>query len=425
MLKKYHTFLCVRLMRARVINYLVTLAVAGSVFVLIVVLSVMWGFDRDLRTRIRGTLADVSIESVGLDRVQDYDTVISWIKEDAQLGPLVKECSPYAQCFVFLSWSDSGTTYTLYAMARGIDFDREKNVSDLASYLQGGKSPDFNLDGGEPPYPGLLIGQQLAKDIDLRPDGELQKGARIQLTPPMSRGVFLSSPTFTLVGEFKSGYLEYDSRFVYIPLKEAQRLAGYDYDEASGISIALKDYNQADRAKELLEQKLKGIYPVRTWAEQRKPLLEAVHLERVVMAVILGSLVLLAALFVCAVMLMAVKEKTRDIGILKALGGTVGGIMRIFLVNGLVIGVTGAAVGAAGGLLFVKYINSIARFAEQYLGLQVFPRDIYYLDKIPTFVDATGVCLIVFSAIAASLLAAVVPSLIAARLNPVEALRYE
>jgi lipoprotein-releasing system permease protein len=426
-LKKYHTFLCIRLMRVRMINYLVILAVAGSVFVLIVVLSVLWGFDRDLRSRIRGTLAAVSIEARGNDRVQDYDTVIDWIEEDKGLAEHVTACAPYVQTFGFLeSRPRESQVYTVSAIIRGIDMERERRVGDIESYLQDGKRPDFLLDGAKPPHPGIIIGRELAGNIELLDNDQLLTGTEIQLNPPLSTG-FINRPTFTLVGTFKTGYLEYDSRFVYIPIREAQQLAGYDFTEATGISVALKDHNTADKVKEALVGKLTPksggppIYSVKTWAEQRGTLLAAIHFERVMMTIILGSLVALSGLFVCAVMLMAVKEKTRDIGIVKAIGGTVTGIMEIFLINGLVIGTVGAALGGVAGLLVVRHINAVAKF----LGLRVFPPEIYYLDKIPTYLDFVGVAMILCSAVAVSLLAAMVPSLIAARLSPMEALRYE
>ena len=139
------------------------------------------------------------------------------------------------------------------------------------------------------------------------------------------------------------------------------------------------------------------------------------------MAIILACVFALAGLFIGTVMLMAVKEKTRDIGIVKAVGGTVTGIMEIFLINGFVIGTFGASVGAVAGWLVVRRINTVAGA----LGLQVFPPEIFYLDKIPTHLDFVGVAMILCSTVAVGLLAAMVPSLMAARLSPMEALRYE
>ena len=426
-LHKYHTFLCIRLMRVRIINYLVTLAVAGSVFVLIVVLSVLWGFDRDLRDRIRGTLAPVSVEAEGNDRVQGYETLITWIKQ--QFPHEVTEVAPYVQCFVFLK----SPMYTTQALVRGVDMEREQKVGDIASYMRDRKTPDFNMPDGQPPRrPGILMGHELVNTIKLRNEGSKQvlTGTEIELDPPLAPPS-IEPYTFIVVGEFKTGYLEYDSRFVYVPLKQGQKLAGLGPEEVSGLSIGLTDYRYADTVKDALRQKLtragytEPIYSVKTWAEQRPTLLAAIHLERVVMAVILGSLIVLAGLFVCAVMLMAVKEKTRDIGIVKSVGGTVSGIMEIFLINGFIIGVIGAAVGGTGGLLFVKYINQIATGIERTTGITILPKDIYYLDSIPTHIDPVGVGMILCATVAVALLAAMVPSLIAARLNPVESLRYE
>lgn len=421
-LKKYHTFLCIRLMRVRLTNYVLAFAVFACVFGSIVILSVLWGFDRDLRSRIRGTLAAVSIQARGTDRVQDYDSLIDWIEEDDEISELVSGCSPYVQTFVFLR----SPWYEAQAIVRGIDMDRERRVGDIESYLRDGKRPDFLLDGTEPTHPGLIIGQELANNIELTRDGKLLTGTEITLRPPLSIG-FPTVPTFTLVGAFKSGYLEYDSRFVYIPIKEAQDLAGYDFTEATGIGIALVDHNTADKVRDALIKKLtpasggQPIYLVKTWAEQRETLLAAVHLERVMMTIILACVFALAGLFIGTVMLMAVKEKTRDIGIIKAVGGTVTGIMEIFLINGFVIGTFGASVGAVAGWLVVRRINVVAGA----LGLQVFPPKIFYLDEIPTHLDFVGVAMILCAAVAVSLLAAMVPSLMAARLSPMEALRYE
>lgn len=235
----------------------------------------------------------------------------------------------------------------------------------------------------------------------------------------------------TVVDIFKSGMSEYDSNLVFCNLEELQKVRGMiDPKSKDGavtsIQIKLKNYDRAyDVVKRLGAALPPGLFSVRTWEQKQGPLLAAVEVEKAILNVLLFLIITVAGFGILAIFYMIVVEKTRDIGILKALGATSRGVMTIFLSYGLALGIVGSGVGVVIGLLFVTYIDEIEKGLSKLTGREIFPEAIYYFPTIPTDVSPVMVICVAFSAVLIAVLASVLPARRAARLHPVEALRYE
>jgi lipoprotein-releasing system permease protein len=235
----------------------------------------------------------------------------------------------------------------------------------------------------------------------------------------------------TIVDVFKSGMSEYDSSLIFCNLEYLQQVRGM-IDPSTGsraftsIQIKLKDYRDADEVVQRLKAAFPpGMYSVRTWEQKQGPLLAAVEVESAILNVLLFLIIAVAGFGILAIFFMIVVEKTRDIGILKALGASSNGVLAIFLSYGLSLGIVGSGVGAIAGLLFVRYINEIEAGITFLTGHKVFDERIYYFPVIPTHVDPAMVVWVALGAMMIAVLASVLPARRAAGLHPVQALRYE
>jgi lipoprotein-releasing system permease protein len=235
----------------------------------------------------------------------------------------------------------------------------------------------------------------------------------------------------TVVDVFKSGMSEYDSNLVFCNLEYLQEIRQMVDPETqtrsiTAIQIKLKDFAHADEVVERLKQAFPpGTYMVQTWERKQGPLLAAVEVEAAILNVLLFLIITVAGFGILAIFYMIVVEKTRDIGILKALGASSRGVMTIFLSYGLALGIVGSGVGVILGLLFVRYINVIESWITWISGRKVFDERIYYFPEIPTHVEPAMVFWVAFGAMAIAVLASILPARRAARLHPVEALRFE
>tara|TARA_R110002072_G_scaffold302710_2_gene487531 strand:+ start:166 stop:1968 length:1803 start_codon:yes stop_codon:yes gene_type:complete len=357
------------------------------------------------------------------------------------------------------------------ATAANAEFQRERQIQPAQKIIQTSATEDAGAAesgrGSDDPFKDLLVPEELieakvagnnaAADVDAPLHGRLYIGAgliEILREDPRTGGVQLErmvhpgddvkistvsagSPPeprhffATVVDVYKSGMSEYDANLVFCNLEYLQEMRGM-IDPQSGkgavttLKIRLKDYEDApDVVRKLQNAFPPHLFTVRTWEQKQGPLLAAVDIEAAILNVLLFLIIAVAGFGILAIFYMIVVEKTRDIGILKALGASSRGVMSIFLSYGLALGLVGSGVGAVLGLLFVRYINEIEGLLAIIMGRKVFDERIYYFPSIPTQVNAFMVVSVAFGAIVIAVLASVLPARRASRLHPVQALRYE
>jgi lipoprotein-releasing system permease protein len=301
---------------------------------------------------------------------------------------------------------------------RGFDPETAAQVISLAKNLR-----DANLEelskGREAPgrqgFPSIIVGSELAKNLGIT------RGDAVTVISPLGRitplGQVPRSQAFQVAGVFESGMYEYDSSLAYVPLTLAQDFLGLG-DRVTGIEVRVDDIYHADRVASNAG-KLLGSFPFwsRDWMSMNRNLFSALKLEKIVMFIILTLIILVAAFNIISTLIMVVMEKTRDIAILKSMGATNGSIMAIFMVEGLIIGLVGTALGLLGGYVLCKLLATY-KFVQ-------LPPDVYYISTLPVKMDALDVTLTALAAIAISLVATLYPAWQASRLEPAEAIRYE
>lgn len=364
------------------------LGIAVGVAALITVLAVMSGFDEDLKDRIIGARAHLVVERT--------DAFVDWpeaLRRVESLG-IVRGAAPFVEGQALLQ-KDRAVTGIL---VRGIDPARERRVSKFNDYLMTGSL-------GDAPG-GAVLGSELAKRLGARP------GSEVLL---LTQGAVKPS-RFRVDGTFSSGMYEYDANLLFLNLPDAQALFGFG-PSVSGLSVFLKDAGRAAEAKTAVQRALGYPHVTRTWMDTNRALFSALKLEKTVMFLILALIVLVACLNIAGGLTVLVMNKTREIGLLKALGATRPGLLRIFALDGLAIGVTGAGAGSAIGVLLCAVL-------ERYSFIEL-PKDIYYFDRLPVNLRLPDALAVVIVAVFLSFLSALYPASVAARLDPAKALRYE
>jgi lipoprotein-releasing system permease protein len=387
-----------------VISAFSVLGVMLGVMTLIIVLGVMNGFERDLKEKILGTVSHLVVMSHSNRSVTGWNELMEKIEDFHG----VQATTPYIYGQAMLSARGK----VRGVIVRGIEPHTASRVISLPRYLVQGTMDELapQADGSV----GIIVGKELAMLNSLR------VGDVVQLISPQGKrtpiGAVPRVQNFKLVGIFKSGMYEFDANLVYMELGQAQKFFEMG-DGVTGIEVTLADIYSAPKLGTRIESSLGTPFWTRTWKEMYRNLFSALKLEKFAMFIILTFIVLVAAFNIIISLIMLVMEKSRDIAILKALGATSERIMRIFVVQGMLVGVVGTLLGAAGGVLG-------AALLAKYPIIEL-PEEIYTINTLPVSVEWSDVLTICGVAITICFLATLYPSLRAARLEPVEALRYE
>lgn len=381
--------------------------VAIGVMALIIVLAVMTGFTNELRVKILGINSHIIVQKYG-GTIDNYPKVAKKIREI----PGVTATTPYIFSQTIIIGDEGGSG----AILRGISPGSAAQTLKLGKYIKGCRLSDLNTtkaDKNGRQLPGIILGSELARQL------RVYRGDKVRLMsisgPLTPIGIIPRLKTCQVLGVFKSDMYEYDSAMAFVSLATAQEFLELG-KAVHGIEVRLKNIYQAGDIAKQIQRRLGLNYITKDWMRMNKNLFSALQLEKTALSIIVALVVLVAAFNIVSTLIMVVMEKSKDIAILKAMGASSSQIMKIFIYEGLVIGLSGTILGLIGGLTVCKLL---ARY--HFIKLP----DVYPISTLPVEIVPHDIILICASAVLITLLATLYPSWQAARVDPATALRYE
>jgi lipoprotein-releasing system permease protein len=412
----YELFIGLRYTRAKRRNHFISfislislLGITLGMTALITVMSVMNGFQKEVRTRILGVASHVQVS--GID-----GTLTGWrrVAGETLRHPEVEAAAPFVSAQGMVSYGQivSGVA------VRGILPEMENDVADFAGMMVDGELSDL-VPGGF----GMVIGRELARALGVF------TGDKIVLISPQGQvtpaGILPRLKQFTITGIFQAGHFEYDSSLVLIHMSDAQKLYRMGEDEVSGVRLKLRDLFHAPQVVRELAPMISADVYISDWSRQHANYFRAIQIEKRMLSLILALIIAVAAFNIVSTLVMAVTDKQSDIAILRTLGASPRSIMKVFIVQGTLIGVLGTTLGVIGGVLLAYNIEAVIGAIERVFSVQFLSREVYYISEIPSDLQLPDVITVAAVSFVLTLLATLYPSYRASKVNPAEALRYE
>jgi lipoprotein-releasing system permease protein len=414
----YEWFISLRYLRAKrkqtfisVISFISIAGVTLGVAALIVVLAVMTGFHDGVRQQILGNVPHVLVQRQG-GNITDYSRLVDKIRKT----PHVVSATPFVAKEAMLLARNNVAAVNVKGVERGNKVFRQAFLS------ANGADLEKNLFDPDQTLPGIVIGLDTASVLGV------SVGDKVNVIPPMFTitpfGLIPKMKPFRVAGIFthRGGFL--DTFYAYVPLRVAQNFFDAT-DQATGIEVEVSSFDQAPVVTEKLRETLGFPLVIRSWEDLFGSFLSALKLEKLGLFIVLAIIVLVAAFNIATTLIMVVMEKHKDIAILRSMGAKARSIMKIFILEGLIIGTLGTGLGALLGVVLAKEADSIIKGLERLLSVRIFDQTVYGMDKFPSVVNPEDVVAVVVVAMIICLLATVYPAWRASRMDPGEALRYE